>query len=117
MKIYCHILSRYDDIYEQLEKINSNYKEELKKSILQYTIQGKLVKQDPNDEPADVLINKILSEKRKLIKSKKIIKENLSVIYKIVQIINFMRSLMMELLIILQKKYLLKFQIIGLGVG
>ena len=75
-------IRRYYDIYERLEKINNNYKEELKKSILQYAIQGKLVKQDPNDEPADVLINKILSEKRELIKSKKIKKENLSVIYK-----------------------------------
>ena len=75
-------IRRYYDIYERLEKINNKNKKELKKSILQYTIQGKLVKQDPNDEPADVLINKILSEKRKLIKSKKIKKENLSVIYK-----------------------------------
>ena len=54
-------ISRYDDIYEQLEKINNNYKEDLKKSILQYAIQGKLVKQDSNDEPADILINKILN--------------------------------------------------------
>ena len=75
-------ISRYDDIYEQLEKINSNYKEKLKKSIFQYAIQGKLVKQDSNDEAADILINKILDEKRKLIKSKQIKKENLSVIYK-----------------------------------
>ena len=75
-------ISRYDDIYERLEKSNSSYKEELRKSILQYAIQGKLVKQDPNDEPADVLINKILEEKRELIKSKQIKKENLSVIYK-----------------------------------
>ena len=56
--------------------------QELKNSILQLAIQGKLVKQDSNDEPADVLINKILDEKRELIKSKKIKKENLSVIYK-----------------------------------
>ena len=75
-------ISRYDDIYERLEKINNNYKEDLKKSILQYAIQGKLVQQDQNDEPADILINKILSEKRELIKSKQIKKENLSVIYK-----------------------------------
>ena len=75
-------ISRYDDIYERLEKINNNYKEDLKKSILQYAIQGKLVQQDQNDEPANILINKILSEKRELIKSKQIKKENLSVIYK-----------------------------------
>ena len=75
-------ICRYNNIYEQLEKINNNYKEDLKKSILQYAIQGKLVKQDSHDEPADILINKILDEKRELIKSKKIKKENLSVIYK-----------------------------------
>ena len=76
------LLEKYDNTYNRLEKLNNSYKEELKKSILQYSIQGKLVKQDPNDEPADVLINKILDEKRELIKSKQIKKENLSVIYK-----------------------------------
>ena len=75
-------IEKYNFIYRKLTRLNNSYKEELKKSILQYAIQGKLVKQDPNDEPADVLINKILSEKRELIKSKKIKKENLSVIYK-----------------------------------
>ena len=75
-------ISRHDDIYKRLEKLNNSYKEELKKTILQYAIQGKLVKQDSNDEPANILINKILDEKRELIKSKKIKKQNLSVIYK-----------------------------------
>ena len=75
-------IDEYDINFNKLEKLNNSYKEELKKSILQYAIQGKLVKQDQNDEPADVLINKILSKKRELIKSKKIKKENLSVIYK-----------------------------------
>ena len=75
-------IEKYDRTFYRLEKLNNSYKEELKKSILQYAIQGKLVKQDPNDEPADVLINKILDEKRELIKSKQIKKENLSVIYK-----------------------------------
>lgn len=75
-------IERYDCIYSKLEKLNNSYKEELKKSILQYAIQGKLVKQDLEDESAEVLINKILDEKRELIKSKQIKKENLSVIYK-----------------------------------
>ena len=75
-------IKKYDNTYNRLEKLNNSYKEELKKSILQYAIQGKLVKQEPNDEPADVLINKILDEKRELIKCKQIKKENLSVIYK-----------------------------------
>ena len=75
-------IEKYNCIHKRLENLNNSYKEELKKSILQYAIQGKLVKQDPNDEPADVLINKILDKKRELIKSKQIKKENLSVIYK-----------------------------------
>ena len=75
-------IEKYDRTFYRLEKLNNSYKEELKKSILQYAIQGKLVKQDPNGEPADVLINKILNEKCELIKSKQIKKENLSIIYK-----------------------------------
>lgn len=76
------IINLYDSKYNEIEALNTSYKEELKKSILQYAIQGKLVKQDPNDESAEVLINKILEEKRELIKTKQIKKENLSIIYK-----------------------------------
>ena len=75
-------IEKYNTTQGQLEILNNSYKEELKKSILQYAIQGKLVKQDLNDESAKVLINKILDEKRELIKTKQIKKENLSVIYK-----------------------------------
>ena len=82
IELFNQYIESYNSCYTKLENLNNNYKEELKKSILQYAIQGKLVKQDPNDEPADVLINKILDEKRELIKSKQIKKENLSVIYK-----------------------------------
>ncbi|MDR0207414.1 MAG: restriction endonuclease subunit S, partial [Bacteroidales bacterium] len=49
--------------------------DELRKSILQLAIQGKLVKQDPNDEPASVLIKKIREEKQRLIKEGKIKKD------------------------------------------
>ena len=76
------IIFNYNLKYTLFENLNTSYKEELKKSILQYAIQGKLVKQDLNDESAKVLINKILDEKRELIKTKQIKKENLSVIYK-----------------------------------
>ena len=46
--------------------------EQLRASILQYAMEGKLVKQDPNDEPASELIKKIEKEKNKLIKEGKI---------------------------------------------
>ena len=56
--------------------------QELKNSILQLAIQGKLVKQNPNDEPASVLLEKIKEEREKLIKEKKIKREKYSKIYK-----------------------------------
>ena len=49
--------------------------EQLRKSILQMAIQGKLVPQDPNDEPAAVLLEKIRAEKQRLIKEGKIKKD------------------------------------------
>ena len=48
---------------------------QLKNSILQWAIQGKLVPQDPNDEPASVLLEKIRAEKARLIKEGKIKKD------------------------------------------
>ena len=55
----------------------------LKNSILQWAIQGKLVPQDPNDEPASVLLEKIRQEKERLIKEKKIKRDkNASIIYR-----------------------------------
>ena len=55
---------------------------QLKNSILQWAIQGKLVPQDPNDEPASVLLDKIRQEKERLIKEKKIKRDkNASIIY------------------------------------
>ena len=57
--------------------------EQLRKSILQLAIQGKLVPQDPNDEPASVLLERIHAEKQRLIKEGKIKKDkNDSVIFK-----------------------------------
>ena len=62
--------------YEQREKLLSNletsFEEKLKASILQYAIEGKLVKQDPNDESASKLLERIKAEKERLIKEGKI---------------------------------------------
>ena len=56
---------------------------QLKNSILQWAIQGKLVPQDPNDEPASVLLDKIRQEKERLIKEKEIKRDkNASIIYR-----------------------------------
>ena len=56
---------------------------QLKNSILQWAIQGKLVPQDPNDEPASVLLERIRQEKERLIKEKKIKRDkNASIIYR-----------------------------------
>ena len=56
---------------------------QLKNSILQWAIQGKLVPQDPNDEPASILLERIRKEKEQLIKEKKIKKDkNASIIFR-----------------------------------
>ena len=68
-------IQEYDIAYEKIEKLNNNFSEQLKKSILQDAVQGKLVPQNPNDEPASVLIERIREEKQKLIQEKKIKKD------------------------------------------
>ena len=56
---------------------------QLKNSILQWAIQGKLVPQDPDDEPASVLLERIRKEKERLVKEKKIKKDkNASIIFR-----------------------------------
>ena len=70
------ILQPYIDCYAVLEKsdikLTQSFPEKLKKSILQYAVQGKLVPQDPADEPASVLLERIRAEKEQLIKAGKI---------------------------------------------
>ena len=62
----------YGKAQEELEKLNEALPEQLKRSILQEAIEGRLVPQDPNDEPASVLLERIRAEKARLVKEKKI---------------------------------------------
>ena len=66
------LLSRYELIEQNITLLETSFEEKLKASILQYAIEGKLVKQDPNDEPASKLLERIKEEKDKLIKDRKI---------------------------------------------
>ena len=76
-------IEEYGKAEVKLTTLNSNFPEQIKKSILQYAIQGKLVEQDPSDEPASVLLEKIKAEKQELIKQGKIKKDKQeSYIYK-----------------------------------
>ena len=65
----------YGIFENKLEVLNGSFPELLKKSILQEAVQGKLVPQDPNDEPASVLLERIRAEKQRLIKEGKIKKD------------------------------------------
>lgn len=66
------LVEKYDRLEVELSLLNKNISSELRKSILQYAIEGKLVPQDDSDEPASVLLSKIAAEKQELIKAKKI---------------------------------------------
>ena len=61
----------YAIVESSLDKLNSTFPERLKKSILQEAVQGKLVSQDPSDEPAEALLERIRAEKQRLIKEGK----------------------------------------------
>lgn len=68
-------VDRYAASYEKLEQFNAKFPEDMKKSILQYAIQGKLVEQRPEEGTAEELYQQIQKEKQKLIKEGKIKKE------------------------------------------
>lgn len=68
-------VDRYAEAYEKLEQFNAKFPEDMKKSILQYAIQGKLVEQRPEEGTAEELYKVIQEEKQKLIKEGKIKKE------------------------------------------
>lgn len=70
-------VDRYAEAYEKLEQFNAKFPEDMKKSILQYAIQGKLVEQRPEEGTGEELHQQIQAEKQRLIAEKKIKKEKL----------------------------------------
>ena len=68
-------LCEYGSKEETLRILNTSFPENLKKSILQEAVQGKLVHQDPSDEPAEALLERIRVEKQRLIKEGKVKKD------------------------------------------
>lgn len=76
-------VEEYEKSKVALDKLESDLQPNLKKSILQYAIQGKLVPQNPDDEPASVFLERIREEKARLVKEKKIKKDkNESIIFR-----------------------------------
>ena len=70
-------VEEYGKAQDALNKLNAELPERLKKSILQEAIEGRLVPQDPNDEPASVLLAQIRKEKEQLVKEGKLKKKDL----------------------------------------
>ena len=70
-------VEEYGKAQDALNKLNTELPERLKKSILQEAIEGRLVPQDPNEEPASVLLAKIRKEKEQLVKEGKLKKKDL----------------------------------------
>ena len=68
-------IDRYAASYERLEQVNTEFPEDMKKSVLQYAIQGKLVEQRPEEGTGEELYQQIQTEKQRLIKEGKIKKE------------------------------------------
>lgn len=76
-------VSKYKEKEQLMTALNETFPEQLRKSILQLAIQGKLVDQDPNDEQASVLLERIRAEKERLIAEGKIKRDkNESFIYR-----------------------------------
>ena len=68
-------MEKYADVEKYLDKLNTEFPDQLRKSILQEAVQGKLVPQDPTDEPVSVLLERIRAEKQHLVKEGKIKKD------------------------------------------
>ena len=83
LSVFEPLFVEYTTKENALYTLNSSFSNLLKKSILQEAVQGKLIPQDENDEPASVLLERIRTEKQALIKAGKIKKDkNESVIFR-----------------------------------
>ena len=69
------LIAAYSNAYDKAQILITAFPEALKKSILQEAVQGKLVPQDPSDEPAEALLKRIRAEKQRFIKEGKIKKD------------------------------------------
>ncbi|MDB7899911.1 restriction endonuclease subunit S [Flavonifractor plautii] len=69
------VVKNYGVVYDETTAMQEAFPESLKKSILQEAVQGKLVPQDPSDEPAEALLERIRAEKQRLVKEGKIKKD------------------------------------------
>ncbi|MCR5835446.1 MAG: restriction endonuclease subunit S [Lachnospiraceae bacterium] len=77
------LINKYANSYTAVNNLNHSFPEQLKKSILQDAVMGKLVPQDENDEPASVLLDRIREEKQRLITEGKLKKnKHESIIYR-----------------------------------
>ena len=78
------VVDEYGKAQEEADKLQAELPDKLRKSILQEAIQGKLVPQDPNDEPASILLDKIRQEKKRLEKKFLFLKMSFLLTYQIV---------------------------------
>lgn len=69
------LVDRYAVAYEKLEQFNTKFPEDMKRSILQYAIQGKLVEQRPEEGTGEELYQQIQAKKQRLVKEGKIKKK------------------------------------------
>ena len=77
------LINEYDELEKSITKLNKEFPDNIKKSILQYAIEGKLTEQSEKDEPVEKLLKRIKEEREKLIKEGKIKKDKTtSEIYK-----------------------------------
>ena len=105
----------YGAAEQKATDLNANFPEALKKSILQEAVQGKLVPQDPSDEPAEALLERIRAEKQRLIKEAKSKRTSTNPLFSD-GIILIMKSVAQKKSALMMRSRL-RYQRTGLGVG